>query len=279
MQTGVSKVLVQLLFCSEEASRNYRWCGFVNQAIDNQHAASDQAMFYSWKRNWNTHLSGGWQRFVLPQSISQCGQNWNLPLIGLGQHCLVLLFPVTVAVQVILRSSLRWTTRTLTLPLHYSLRVIRGWGRRGWKEFERAIGISPYFMEFLRSGLYYERIDLRSWKNLSLCVIHHWCYSDATASRRAWIPSQLLRHFSSLTVTLWLNLYRISLKFGSRGQGSILVVIHGNCYNAFAWWKWTVSVARPLVEGKRSFLNETEQYLLETQIAIGNSRETNNAVS
>lgn len=32
-------------------------------------------------------------------------------------------------------------------------------------------------------------------------------------------------------------------------------------------------------EGKRSFLNETEQYLLETQIAIGNSREANNAVS
>lgn len=47
MQTGVSKILVQPLFCSEESSRIYRWCGLVNQAIDNQHAASDQAMFYS----------------------------------------------------------------------------------------------------------------------------------------------------------------------------------------------------------------------------------------
>ena len=32
-------------------------------------------------------------------------------------------------------------------------------------------------------------------------------------------------------------------------------------------------------EGKRSFLNETEQYMLETQVAIRNYREANNAVS
>ena len=30
---------------SEEASRNYRWRGLTNQAIDNQHAASNQAIF------------------------------------------------------------------------------------------------------------------------------------------------------------------------------------------------------------------------------------------
>ena len=169
--------------------------------------------------NWNTHLSGGWQRFVLPQSISQCGQNWNLPLIGLGQHCLVLLFLVTVAVQVILRSSLRWTTRTLALPLHHSLRVIRGWGRRGWKEFEGASGISPHFMEFLLSGLYYERIDLQAVaEKISRFV---WSIIGVTQTQQPVVgngfPSQLLKHYSSLTLTLWLNLYRISLKFGSRG--------------------------------------------------------------